>query len=613
MLVAACYGVLQLALLASATRSVRVTTLLLSVPVGLYACGALAVVLQMLHTRATAAITGEPLNDVVRSASYTIDPFIEEIVKVLPLVLIALYRRVRNQWGLTDYLLLGAGTGAGFGLVEALLRFGHEAGRAGGNPFEGWTLILGLNQVYIPGPFQILTTWLPAPSIADSLLSGGGPTLNLHLAYSALAGFGIGVLLRGKGWLRLLGLIPIAYASIDHAAFNYALVGDESGLVWTLVGAPVAALRNLLWLLPVVLLAVAFFFDRRDIRAGKASEPGVLLAAERNGRPSLEALGRYATLGMPWTALIAMRFALLRRSMMFARACGAGDAAAPLRDLVQTVREQIDLTSDVRAWRGIWPRIVGQVRAALRAQQVLRRHWMVLLALALVILPLVYFVLGGFPLTGSLQRTFATSLPFSLVTVLAIAGMVLVGWRLWQTWRALPAVARHGYIDAAARLQLQALVGVGALAVGLFTIQLALRDPGPYTRLVSNVHILEALARGINLSALLLAMLALLLLMFPPLALAGGGMLAAQFSLQAMGAAVALGLLGMILQMAGQGIGYDSTIDPTGPTEPAHPGDLANPNIPRPPKVPNIPEPPPGGFPKPPPTPASPPSIPPPP
>src|SRR5689334_17085542 len=127
MVLATCWGVLQLAVLATPVRSVRVSTLLAAVGIGLYGCGIAAIAVQYAYTRALAAASGDPVPDVVRVAGYTVDPFVEEVVKVLPLLVLAWHARTRLQWGFTDYLLLGAATGAGFGLLEALMRFGHRA------------------------------------------------------------------------------------------------------------------------------------------------------------------------------------------------------------------------------------------------------------------------------------------------------------------------------------------------------------------------------------------------------------------------------------------------------------------------------------------------------
>src|SRR5918995_77268 len=143
MVLAAVYGVLQLAALGwLAGRSVRISTALLCIAVGIYGCGVATLILQAIYTRGVAELTGERMADVVRVASYTVDPFFEEIVKVTPLLLVGMHVRTRFQLGLTDYLVLGGALGAGFGLLEAILRFSHRGGRAIAVP-DGWLIPSG--------------------------------------------------------------------------------------------------------------------------------------------------------------------------------------------------------------------------------------------------------------------------------------------------------------------------------------------------------------------------------------------------------------------------------------------------------------------------------------
>lgn len=48
----------------------------------------------------------------------TVDPFIEEIVKVLPVAVLLMLRVNRRQWSITDCVLTCAAVGSGFGLAE---------------------------------------------------------------------------------------------------------------------------------------------------------------------------------------------------------------------------------------------------------------------------------------------------------------------------------------------------------------------------------------------------------------------------------------------------------------------------------------------------------------
>jgi hypothetical protein len=397
MMLTVCYGLLQLVALGSLTRSVRVMTLLLSVAVGLYGCGFVAVVLQFAYTRSVAAVTGTPISEVVRTASYTVDPVIEEVVKVLPMLLLALNRRIRAQWGLTDYVLLGAGAGSGFGLVEALMRFSTQAQESTGDIFKGWSV----SGFHVPGLFELVTSWLPGPVTGDDrYLALGGPMTHQHLVYSAFAGFGVGLLLLGKGWPRALGLVPFLYACADHAAFNFDAVGTGDG-AWRSIVDMVLAGNRLMWMYSLLLLVVAGLFDGRIIRSGKAAQADVLLAAERAGQSGVVALGRYATVAPPWTSLIAMRFALLRRSLWFARARARAQASATepisegLHDEVRTMRAQIELTGDVAQWRSLWSTLRQRRASAGPKSTLLRQYWQLPVTFVLVLPAVLYLVAGG--------------------------------------------------------------------------------------------------------------------------------------------------------------------------------------------------------------------------
>jgi hypothetical protein len=267
MALAAGYGVLQLAALGWLTgRSVRLGTLLLAIMAGLYGCGAVALVLQVIYTRSVASLTGESLSAVVNKASYTVDPFIEELVKIAPLALLAASVRRRFQYGMTDYVLLGAGFGAGFGLLEALLRFSHLPERAI-TASDGWLVPSGFSVTLIPDLGTTLPSWLPAPATTETLTFFLQPETFLHLAWSTIAGLGVAVAVRGKGLWRLMGVLPVVFVGAEHAALNYDLSLSNQD---SIVAAPLLAAHKLLWLYPLVCLAVAAAYDRRDIRQTRA-------------------------------------------------------------------------------------------------------------------------------------------------------------------------------------------------------------------------------------------------------------------------------------------------------------------------------------------------------
>jgi hypothetical protein len=112
------------------------------------------------------------------------------------LLIVALARRVWRPWGLTDFLLLGAAIGAVFGFLEAMLRFSWRADRAIPDGSGGFVLAISLAPPHILGIGPMLTRWLPPPVGAIDFFGTAGTGVNLHLVYTALAGFGLGVLSR---------------------------------------------------------------------------------------------------------------------------------------------------------------------------------------------------------------------------------------------------------------------------------------------------------------------------------------------------------------------------------------------------------------------------------
>jgi hypothetical protein len=90
---------------------------------------------------------------------------------------------------------------------------------------------------------------------------------------------------------------------------NFLITGPATSGAARALAKAIVATEDLLWLYPLLALAVAAAVDVRAIRLGKAAQPEALLAGERAGELSIQALGRFAMVSLPWTALIAGRFA----------------------------------------------------------------------------------------------------------------------------------------------------------------------------------------------------------------------------------------------------------------------------------------------------------------
>ncbi|MFE5124978.1 PrsW family glutamic-type intramembrane protease [Streptomyces sp. NPDC056669] len=190
MVAATVYGVVQLLVLSSPTRSVRVSTVLLAIAVGVYGCGIVTLLLEYAYTRAVSDQPhGGALLNTVKTASYTVDPVVEELIKITPLLLAAWNVKIRRQWGLTDYVVTGAALGAGFGLLEAVARFGLDAARAVSLPTGGWMIPDSLQAPWIPGPGQVFAAWFPAPfSTLDFGEAHPAADTSPHLVYAAGCG-----------------------------------------------------------------------------------------------------------------------------------------------------------------------------------------------------------------------------------------------------------------------------------------------------------------------------------------------------------------------------------------------------------------------------------------
>src|ERR1700704_3933301 len=145
------WGVIQLIILGSLSRTVRVRTVLAALAVGLYAIGPLTVLLQLAWIHLAAALLGTPVAQMQGIASYTVDPFLEEALKLLPLaMLLLLIPTVRRQWSVVDCVLIAAGTGSGYGLAENLYRYAGSPDSAHAIA-GGWAIVIGKYTLLVPG------------------------------------------------------------------------------------------------------------------------------------------------------------------------------------------------------------------------------------------------------------------------------------------------------------------------------------------------------------------------------------------------------------------------------------------------------------------------------
>ncbi|MEU5886419.1 PrsW family glutamic-type intramembrane protease [Streptomyces sp. NPDC047461] len=542
MVAAALYGVAQLFLLSWPTRSIGPATVLLAVLVGVYGCGTAAALLELEYTRVIAEQTGESLIRVVNTTSYTTAPWVEELVKVTPLLLIGLHTRIRRQWGLTDFTVLGAALGAGFGLLEALLRYSLDTDRALAR-HDGWIVPDSLSAPYIPGPSQVFTSWLPAPVAPLDLGRGGEVHVATftHLVWTAVAGLGIGVLFRAHGWWKPLALIPLGAATAAHTLNNYAATHAR-----TPADDWLTSLNNVLWAALPAALLLAMTADLLALHRAKRDLPDVLLAAERRDGDTAAALIHYASLRPPWTPLIALRFIRLRRSVRYEATTASPDAAALLRQAAADLATRISATDEARHWSR------PDLRARIRAARPTGARRLLPLIPAVLLLPSVLFLgLGSFKSTVAVQEYFTTGAGPEILRAFAVAALAWTAWQLsllLRTWRP---TATHPLAEHIALHRFRSASALGAATAGTLLLWRSLGGAGTDGPAGRTAHLLEALDRFLIYLGFALLLLSLLALLGtgPGLALAGVGVTGEG----ALGVALAarLGLAGVALMVVG--------------------------------------------------------------
>ena len=286
---AAFWGVLQLAVLGWGTRSVRVGTSVLVMGVGFYACGVgrgrrRARLHPPVRRRSRAAAWRTPS----APRAYTVDPFVEEVVKVLPLVLAGLHLRTRRQWGLTDHLLLGAAVGAGFGLLEALMRFGHQPRSVrptAGSCHAPAAAVRGRDHDLAAGAGGHRVHRLARRSAARRTSTSSGPPSPASASASGSAcAAGCG------GPARRSSSSPAPTTRRTTTTWPCATAAP-----WpTSLAAPFVFAQPVVWLWPVVALGVAVTLDVGVLRRARAIAPALRLRREGGGTGGARALARYA-------------------------------------------------------------------------------------------------------------------------------------------------------------------------------------------------------------------------------------------------------------------------------------------------------------------------------
>jgi RsiW-degrading membrane proteinase PrsW (M82 family) len=467
------WALAQLTVLGSFTRTVSMRTLLLALAGGFYFCGPLALLLQYPMAHLFAWVSGDSAYAAAKVAGYTTDPWIEEIVKVLPIVLLLRFASVRRQWSLTDCTLVGAAAGAGFGLAEDLFRYGTAAAQAGPNG-SGWILSTSVALPTVAGFDVILQSWLPMPVATTIVYLGehGMPFINLHLAWSATVGFAAGLMfLDRRRFAVMVGIALLAFTALDHDAVN--AMNAYGSWIRTALVPSFDTMRNTLGWRPVVVLIVAWWLDRQRQRA--MDGPPIALAAEDKMTPRVLGTLRAAVSDLPGSLFRVLRFVRLRRAYYTARRIG--DAGSEdLRVTVDTARLAVDSG-------GPRPTTAGRAISWTPAT----------IASTLVVIPtLVFFLVGGWPQTAWLQASLLTGAGWGVTRATTIVALGLMIWRLRRVASSWRLAVRQPAADDLAAFAFGTGVSVGScllLGGGAWRI---LMGASGRTPLLSLAHILEA-------------------------------------------------------------------------------------------------------------------------
>ncbi|MFD1423034.1 PrsW family glutamic-type intramembrane protease [Laceyella tengchongensis] len=145
-------------------------------------------------------------------------PIVEELAKLLPLMVFLLFSKRAKSFSVTDYLLVGAATGVGFDFIEEVVR------RWGERVYDD--SIFGVIGDFFNNSEQVWA-WdvlFPGYVINGDVLSPG------HYVWTGFVTLTIGFAARFRAkWGKKVYLIPLAilaWAMFDHGAYNATIDGD---------------------------------------------------------------------------------------------------------------------------------------------------------------------------------------------------------------------------------------------------------------------------------------------------------------------------------------------------------------------------------------------------
>ena len=474
------WGVIELFVLTSLSRTLRLRTVIAAMAVGLYAIAPVAVILQKAWIGVAASLVGKSMAEMTGIASYTVDPFIEEALKLLPLALLMLIPAIRRQWTLTDCLLIGGALGSGFGLAEHLYRYASSPDAAEAVR-GGWMMTFGRYTPMVPGIPSSLTSWLP-----NGVWFPEDPTrVNWHLAWSAIGGLALGLAVRNpKRSARLTAGGLFLLIGLDHAAGN---THDIANTWLAFLAAPLDLITSHLGVLAFVAVIAAWWLDRRAQPEGDALEP--LLAAERSASPRIIGTFTAAFKRLPWSIPWVFGFDRGRRAYHAARVTAPESVGGMLAALVAE-RDRVDRKLTQPEAPPLIPPSWNPT--ALRA---LLRKRPVIISLVLLAPSILYLIIGGFPQTAWVQAVVTSGVVWPLVILITLVAQARLVMRVARNTRNLGQTARLPIGDDAAILGLQLACGIGSVALGGFTLMRVFSGVSVGSTLLSHAHASDAANR----------------------------------------------------------------------------------------------------------------------
>ena len=438
------YGVFQLWVLASPTRTIRFRTAVTGFVCGAVVTFPLAVLLEWGWIRLADRWVEQSRLELMLWASWTVDPFIEELVRLVPLVtVLVVVPRCRRQWSMTDLVVMGASLGSGYRWGEHLARFPGAPDPAWGEIAgheQGW-FIGGLDFLQVDPPSVWLFNWVPegvTSSFGDLVPAALFNTYNVLLVWGTLGGLAVALWTTParratRRLLRSTAIVLVAAAGLSHASVNAQARGGE----WPFdVLVLVRLFEPWFWAWPLFALGAAIAGDR--VRAvGSEVDTSRFRVSNTSEAAALLKLARQ----QPLASLPAVLSFIRIRRQVLNTLTAAGDSGCETTDAVadataataSTLRAQLDNDS------GLWAQVRLERTELVRAKFNRLVRWPGILAWPVFVgvgfFPLAYFVIGGTSRWPGVQDWFTNhpamvvaSTMFGAVVTAVIAGLSVIRW-----------------------------------------------------------------------------------------------------------------------------------------------------------------------------------------